>query len=54
MDKNYDVIIIGGGPNGLEAGAYLAKAGAKVLVLERRYEIGGGLATDEFPSSARE
>ncbi|MDO8634679.1 MAG: NAD(P)/FAD-dependent oxidoreductase [Dehalococcoidia bacterium] len=48
MDKNYDVIIIGGGPNGLEAGAYLAKAGAKVLVLERRYEIGGGLATDEL------
>lgn len=48
MEKNYDVIIIGGGPNGLEAGAYLSKAGAKVLVLERRYEIGGGLATDEF------
>ena len=48
MDKKYDVIIIGGGPNGLEAGAYLAKAGAKVLVLERRYEIGGGLATDEL------
>jgi len=48
MEKKYDVIIIGGGPNGLEAGAYLAKAGAKVLVLERRYEMGGGLATDEL------
>lgn len=32
----------------MEAGAYLAKAGAKVLVLERRYEMGGGLATDEL------
>ena len=48
MDKDYDVIIIGGGPNGLEAGAYLSKGGAKVLVLERRYELGGGLATDEL------
>jgi len=48
MDKKFDVIIIGGGPNGLEAGAYLSKAGLKVLVLEKRYEIGGGLATDEL------
>jgi len=40
MEK-YDVIIIGGGPNGLVAGSYLAKAGLKVLVLERRYEVGG-------------
>ncbi|MFC2019824.1 phytoene desaturase family protein, partial [Chloroflexota bacterium] len=45
--NQYDVIIIGGGPNGLVAGAYLAKAGQKVLVLERRYEMGGGLATEE-------
>lgn len=47
MDTQYDVIIIGGGPNGLEAGAYLSKAGQKVLVLEHRYECGGGLWTEE-------
>ncbi|MDY6972989.1 MAG: NAD(P)/FAD-dependent oxidoreductase [Thermodesulfobacteriota bacterium] len=48
MDKKFDVIIIGAGPNGLEAGVYLSKAGLKVLVLDKRYEIGGGLATDEL------
>ncbi len=47
MDTSYDIIIIGSGPNGLAAGAYLSKAGAKVLVLERRYECGGGLWTEE-------
>lgn len=47
----WDVIVVGAGPNGLIAAAYLAKAGAKVCLIERRYEIGGGLATDEvlFP-----
>lgn len=49
----YDIIIIGGGPNGLVAGAYLAKAGQKVLVLERRYEMGGGLATEEVAGTPR-
>lgn len=48
LDKNYDVIIIGGGPNGLTAAGYLAKAGAKVLLLERHHEGGGGLVTEEF------
>lgn len=43
----YDVIIIGAGPNGLATGAYLSRAGLKVLCLERRYEAGGGLATEE-------
>jgi phytoene dehydrogenase-like protein len=43
----YDVIILGAGPNGLEAAAYLSKAGLKVCVLERRLEAGGGLATEE-------
>ena len=48
MENAYDVIIMGAGPNGLEAGCYLSKAGLKVLVLERRYELGGGLATEEI------
>jgi len=50
-DSNWDAVIIGGGPNGLMTAAYLAKAGAKVAVVERRYEVGGGLATEEvlFP-----
>jgi phytoene dehydrogenase-like protein len=46
--SDWDVVIIGGGPNGLIAGAYLAKAGVKVIVVERRYEVGGGLATEEI------
>ncbi|MDP2726764.1 MAG: NAD(P)/FAD-dependent oxidoreductase [Dehalococcoidia bacterium] len=45
---DFDVIIIGAGPNGLTAGAYLAKAGLKVLMLEKRLEVGGGLATEEI------
>jgi len=47
---NYDAIIIGGGHNGLVAAAYLAKAKKKVLVLERRYVVGGACVTEEtFP-----
>ncbi|MCK4362250.1 MAG: NAD(P)/FAD-dependent oxidoreductase [Dehalococcoidia bacterium] len=48
MAENYDVIIIGGGPNGLTAACYLSKAKQKVLLLEKRYELGGGLATEEI------
>lgn len=44
----YDVIVIGAGPNGLVCAAYLAKAGKRVLLLERRHETGGGLNTDEY------
>lgn len=44
---HYDGIIIGAGPNGLCLGAYMARAGQKVLLLERRMEIGGGLATEQ-------
>ncbi len=46
--KQYDVIIVGAGPNGLTAGAYLAKAGASILILERSHETGGGLITEDF------
>lgn len=52
MENSYDIIIIGAGPNGYTAGAYLAKAGLKVLILERRLEAGGGLATDEVTLGA--
>lgn len=44
----YDVAIIGGGHNGLTCAAYLAKAGAKVVVLERREIVGGAAVTEEF------
>src|SRR5574339_436577 len=48
--NNYDAIIIGGGHNGLVAAAYLARAGKKVLVLERRHIVGGAAVTEEiFP-----
>ena len=51
MARKYDVIIIGGGPNGLTAGSYLAKSGLKVMVLEKRHEMGGGLVTEEATMS---
>jgi phytoene dehydrogenase-like protein len=47
-NKEYDVIVIGAGPNGLICGAYLAQTGLKVVVLERRHETGGGLDTLEL------
>lgn len=45
---NYDIIIIGGGHNGLVAACYLAKAGLKTMVLERRDVVGGGTVTAEI------
>src|SRR3954453_17136629 len=47
-DKNYDVIVVGGGHNGLVNGAYLAKAGLKVLIVERRHVVGGAAITEEL------
>ncbi|MHB8263840.1 MAG: phytoene desaturase family protein [Acidimicrobiales bacterium] len=46
-----DVAVIGAGPNGLIAALYLAAAGLRVALIEKRYEVGGGLATEEvlFP-----
>src|SRR5215469_4196466 len=48
MPNAYDIIIIGGGHNGLTAAAYLARAGRKVLVLERRELVGGACVTEEL------
>src|SRR3990172_2108412 len=45
---HYDAIIIGGGHNGLTSAAYLARAGKKVLVLERRHLLGGATVTEEI------
>jgi phytoene dehydrogenase-like protein len=50
MTQKYDAIIIGGGHNGLVTAAYLARAGKKVVVLERRHLVGGATVTEEvFP-----
>src|SRR6201990_3366584 len=46
--SKYDVIVIGGGHNGLVNSAYLARAGKKVLVLERRHVLGGAACTEEI------
>src|SRR6266849_530536 len=48
MAQHYDIIVIGGGHNGLVNAAYLAKAGKKVLVLERRHVLGGAAVTEEI------
>ena len=48
MPARYDAIVIGGGHNGLVNAAYLARAGKKVLCLERRYVLGGAAVTEEI------
>src|SRR5204862_6475117 len=50
MHNSYDAIVIGAGHNGLVTACYLAREGWKVLVLERRYIVGGACVTAEvFP-----
>jgi phytoene dehydrogenase-like protein len=53
MAETRDVIIIGGGHNGLVTAFYLAKAGYKPLVLERRSQVGGAAITEEFHTGFR-
>jgi len=48
MSQDADVILIGAGHNGLVCGAYLAKAGLDVLIVERSHRIGGGCVTEEL------
>ncbi|MEX2439505.1 MAG: NAD(P)/FAD-dependent oxidoreductase [Actinomycetota bacterium] len=52
-DRRYDAIVIGGGHNGLVAGFYLARAGLKTVVLERREIVGGACVTEEFAPGFR-
>lgn len=47
MSTDYDALVVGGGHNGLTAGAYLARAGQRVAVLERRSILGGACVTEE-------
>ncbi|WAJ29209.1 phytoene desaturase family protein [Antarcticirhabdus aurantiaca] len=53
MSAEYDAIVIGAGHNGLVCAGYLAKAGLKVLVLERRHVVGGAAVTEEIAPGFR-
>ncbi|MDE0531898.1 MAG: NAD(P)/FAD-dependent oxidoreductase [Albidovulum sp.] len=49
----YDAIVVGGGHNGLTCGAYLARAGKRILVLESKSVVGGAAVTEEFSPGFR-
>ena len=49
----YDAIVVGGGHNGLVAGFYLARAGLRTIILERRDIVGGACVTEEFAPGFR-
>jgi choline dehydrogenase-like flavoprotein len=51
--SSYDAIVIGAGHNGLVTACYLARAGLRVLVLERRYIVGGACVTEERSPASR-
>ncbi|HEX2267596.1 MAG TPA: NAD(P)/FAD-dependent oxidoreductase, partial [Actinomycetota bacterium] len=52
-DGAYDAIVVGAGHNGLVCGAYLARAGLKTLILERREVVGGAVETSELAAGVR-
>src|SRR6478672_3253064 len=51
--SSYDAIVVGAGHNGLTASAYLARAGLRTLVLERREIVGGACVTEEIAPGCR-
>ena len=51
--REYDAIVVGGGHNGLVAGFYLARAGLRTVILERRDIVGGACVTEEFAPGFR-
>jgi phytoene dehydrogenase-like protein len=53
MTEHYDALIVGGGHNGLVCAFYLARAGLKVRILERRSVVGGACVTEEFAPGFR-
>jgi phytoene dehydrogenase-like protein len=53
MTRTWDAVIVGGGHNGLVAGFYLARAGLRTLILERRPFVGGACNTEEFAPGFR-